>query len=219
MATYIVLMGMQGAGKGTQAEILEALLHIPHVTSGGMFRALKTAQTPLAREIASYYDLGHLVPDALTIQMIKGRLMQDDAQKGVILDGFPRTVAQAEALDTLMTELGQKVNVVPYFIISEAEALRRLGGRRVCTRNDNHVYHVVSNPPQVEGVCDIDGAPLRIREDDKPDAIRQRISDYKADTTPVLGYYRGKGLLREINAEQPIDQVTADLKSVVETTS
>lgn len=216
MAKYVVLMGMQGAGKGTQAEILQTHLGIPHITSGGMFRATMQQDTALAREIRSYYDAGKLVPDDLTIQMIKARLEEADAQNGVILDGFPRTVAQAQALDDLMREIGQRISVVPFFVISEAEAMRRLGGRRVCTKDDNHVYHITDNPPKVEGICDIDGAPLKIRSDDTPSAIRSRIQAYKADTTPVLDYYRSVGLLHEINAEQPIEKVTADLNAVVE---
>ncbi len=215
-AKFIVLMGMQGAGKGTQAEILQEHLHIPHITSGGMFRATMQQDTPLAHEIKSYYDAGNLVPDTLTIRMIKGRLQESDAENGVILDGFPRTVAQAKALDELMIELGQKIAVVPFFVITEAEAMKRLGGRRVCTKDDNHVYHITDNPPNVNGICDIDGAPLKIRSDDTPDAIQKRLKAYANDTTPVLDYYREAGLLQEVNAEQPIEKVTADLKAVVE---
>jgi len=216
MADYIILMGMQGAGKGTQAEELSKLLKLPHVTSGGMFRAIKTQDTPLARQVASFLDAGKLVPDALTVEMIKGRLHQLDAASGVILDGFPRTVPQAEALDGLMAELGERILIVPYFVISEGEALARLSGRLVCTANDNHVYNIRDNPPKKPGVCDVDGAPLKTRDDDKPEAIKARISAYKADTQPVLDYYRARGVLREVNAEQPIDQVTADLKAAVE---
>ena len=148
--------------------------------------------------------------------MIKGRLREPDAVHGVILDGFPRTVPQAEALDVLMAELGERILIVPYFVISEAEALARLSGRLVCTANDNHVYNLRDNPPKKSGVCDIDGAPLKIRDDDQPDAIKARIGAYKADTGPVLDYYRARGVLREINAEQPIDQVAAELKTAVE---
>jgi adenylate kinase len=216
MTDYIILMGMQGAGKGTQAEALSTMLKLPHVTSGGMFNAIKKQDTPLGRQVAAYYNAGKLVPDALTIEMIKGRLREPDAVNGVILDGFPRTVAQAEALDSLMAELGQRILVVPYFVISETEALQRLSGRLICTANDQHVYNVRDNPPKKPGVCDIDGAPLKTRDDDKPEAIKARIAAYKADTSPVLDYYRARGVLREINAEQPIDQVTAELKSAVE---
>jgi adenylate kinase len=216
MATYIVLMGMQGAGKGTQAEYLATQLGLPHITSGGMFRAIMASGSPLGRQIASYYDGGNLVPDNLTIEMIRDRLMAADAGNGVILDGFPRTVPQAESLGALLESMHQKLTIVPYFVITEEEALRRLSGRRVCTVNDNHVYHVIDNPPKREGFCDIDGASLKIRSDDEPNQIKQRIASYKVETTPVLDYYRIKGLLREINAEQPIEKVSADLLSAVE---
>ncbi|MHB8625728.1 MAG: adenylate kinase family protein [Aggregatilineales bacterium] len=216
MADYVILMGMQGAGKGTQAEALSKDRHLPHVTSGGMFRTIKTQDSPLARQVASFLDAGKLVPDALTVEMIKGRLREPDAANGVILDGFPRTLPQAEALDGLMTELGEWILLVPYFVISEGEALARLSGRLVCTANDNHVYNVRDNPPRKPGVCDIDGKPLKVRDDDQPEAIKARIAAYKADTEPLLDYYRARGVLREINAEQPIDRVTADLKAAVE---
>jgi adenylate kinase len=210
-------MGMQGAGKGTQADILREQLRIPHVTSGGMFRTVRQQDTPLGRQIKALLDSGSLVPDDLTIPMVAERLAQPDIQeRGVILDGFPRTVAQARALDDALAKTGKHISIVPYFVISEEEAIRRLGGRRVCTVNDNHIYHVVDNPPRVPDVCDHDGAPLKIRNDDQPDAIRQRISAYLSETTPVLDYYRAKGLLHEVNAEQPIDKVTADLLAEVD---
>jgi adenylate kinase len=213
---YIVLMGMQGAGKGTQAEELTLWLGIPHVTSGGMFRAIMASGSALGQQIKAIYDKGHLIPDDLTIEMIKGRLMQPDAKEGVILDGFPRTVPQAEALTLLLESMGAQVAVVPYFVISEEQALIRLGGRRVCTHNDNHIYHIIYDPPKTEGVCDIDGAPLKIRKDDQPEAIKERIQAFKRDTAPVLDYYDKLGLLREINGEQPIDHVTALVKSEIE---
>ncbi len=216
MATYIVLMGMQGAGKGTQAEYLAAQSGLPHITSGGMFRAIMASDSALGRQIASYYDLGHLVPDNLTIEMIRDRLMAADATNGVILDGFPRTVTQAESLGALLESMHQKLAIVPYLSIAENEALRRLAGRRCCKINDQHIYHIDDNPPKVSGICDIDGAPLYIRSDDEPEKIKQRISSYKNETTPVLEYYRIKGVLREINAEQPIDKVSAALLAAVE---
>jgi adenylate kinase len=218
MATYIILMGMQGAGKGTQAQELAKATGIPHITSGGMFRTTMQSDTPLAKQIQSYYDQGKLVPDTLTIAMIKDRFQQPDvATKGVILDGFPRTLAQAEALDTMLAELGEHVAAVPFFVISEAAALERLQGRMVCSKDENHNggYHIINKPPKVPGICDVCGSPLKVRKDDTPDGIRQRIEAYKRDTTPVLDYYRERGLLTEINAEQPIETVFADLQAVV----
>jgi len=215
-ATYIILMGMQGAGKGTQAEVLTAQSGLPHVTSGGMFRAIMKQDSPLGKQIAAIYNAGNLIPDDLTIQMIGARLQESDALQGVILDGFPRTVPQAEALDKLLADMGAQVTVVPFFTISEDEALRRLGGRLVCTVNDQHLYQLEVNPPKVAGKCDIDGAALYTRKDDTPDAIKQRIASFKSETGPVIDYYRAKGLVREINAVQPIDRVTADLTAAVE---
>lgn len=218
MATYIVLMGMQGAGKGTQAQLLSQAVGLPHVTSGGMFRETMKLDTPLAQEIRSFYDGGKLVPDDLTIKMIKGRLLQDDAKNGVILDGFPRTVPQAEALDRLMADLDQQLTVVPYFEISETEAMARLGGRMVCSLDENHNggYHVTNKPPGVPGKCDVCGSDLKVRKDDTPDAIKKRIELYKVETAPLLEYYRNKGLLVNVNAEQPIEQVSRDLKAAVD---
>jgi adenylate kinase len=212
MATYVVLMGMQGAGKGTQAEVLAETLHLPHVTSGGMFRENISNGTPIGVEAKNYLDKGLLVPDELTIRMIKERLAKPDATNGVILDGFPRTVAQAEALNTLMN-----VTIVPYFVISKEEAMERLGGRLVCSKNDQHNggYHKVNRPSKEEGICDVCGSPLIVRKDDTPEAIKKRIELYETETTPVLNYYREKGLLKEINAEQPVEAVTAELLAAI----
>lgn len=212
MATFVVLMGMQGAGKGTQAQALSQALSLPHVTSGGMFRENISKETPIGLEAKHYLDKGLLVPNDVTIRMIKERLAQPDAANGVILDGFPRTVAQAEALDKLMN-----VTIVPYFVISKEEAMERLGGRMVCSKNDQHNggYNKKDRQPKVEGVCDVCGAPLIVRKDDTPDAIKKRIELYETETTPVLNYYREKGLLKEINAEQPVEAVSADLTNAI----
>jgi adenylate kinase len=218
MATYILLMGMQGAGKGTQADTLKTALGLPHITSGGMFRELMQQESPLSQEIGSYYNFGKLVPDHLTIAMIKERLAKPDAANGVLLDGFPRTLPQAEALDALMTEIGQAVTLVPVLVISEAVALERLSGRMVCSRDENHNggYHRVNRPPETEGVCDVCGAPLKVRKDDTPEGIKERIEIFKRDTKPVLDYYRQReGLVREIDAEQPVEAVTADLLNTI----
>ncbi len=218
MGEYIVLMGMQGAGKGTQAEVLSKDLGLPHVTSGGMFRAIKAQGTPLGRQIASYLDAGKYVPDALTNEMIRTRLKEADVKAGLILDGYPRTLPQAEALDAIMAELGERIGLVPYLTISEDEALARLSGRLVCTKDDNHTYNTRENPPKTPGICDLDGAPLKVRDDDKPDQIRQRIAEYKTLTEPVLGYYQARGVLHQIDAEQAIDRVTTDIKQALEET-
>src|SRR5689334_4943159 len=177
-ATYIVLMGMQGAGKGTQAPILAEKLGIPHVTTGGMFRAMKSLDTPLAKEIQTLMAAGNLISDDITIQVVRDRLTKGDALKGVILDGFPRTLPQAEALDKLLAELGGKVSVVPFFRLEKAVAVERISKRWQCSRDDTHIYNLETNPPQVAGRCDIDDAPLIQRDDDTPEGAEKRISLY-----------------------------------------
>jgi adenylate kinase len=214
-ATYIVLMGMQGAGKGTQASVLSEKLGIPHVTTGGMFRAMKTLDTPLAHEIQALMAEGKLISDEITIQVVRDRLTKGDAINGVILDGFPRTRPQAEALDALLKELDNKVSVVPFFKLDKAVAVDRIASRWQCSRDDSHVYNLKTNPPQVAGRCDIDDAPLIQRPDDTPEAAEKRISLYLEQTTPLLDYYRDRGLLCEIDASQPISKVTDDLLKCV----
>ncbi len=208
MGMYIVLMGVQGAGKGTQAVRLQEELRIPHITSGGLFRAMKGQDTPLARQVQEIMARGDLVPDDITIQVVRARITQPDAQAGFILDGFPRTVPQAQALDGLMQELGQALTAVLFLKITDEEAVRRLSGRRQCRQDESHIYHVEFNPPQVEGKCDIDGADLFQRQDDTPDAIRARIGQYYDKTAPLLDYYRARGILYEVDAARPIDAVT-----------
>lgn len=214
-AKYIVLMGMQGAGKGTQAPILVEKLGIPHVTTGGMFRAMKSLDTPLAIEIQTLMAAGNLISDEITIQVVRDRLTKADALNGVILDGFPRTLPQAEALDKLLTELGGKVSVVPFLKLDKALAVERISDRWQCSLDDTHVYNLKTNPPQVPGRCDIDDAPLTQRRDDTPEAAEKRIALYLEQTMPLLDYYRDRGVLCEINANQPINKVTEELLGCV----
>ncbi len=215
MATYIVLLGLPGAGKGTQAALLEEALHLPHVTSGGLFRGMAEQSGPLADKVRAIMAAGDLVPDDITIQIVEERLNRDDARNGVILDGFPRTAPQAEALDKLLASRGERVALVPFLNLSEEEALARLGGRWVCTQNPDHMYHTRFNPPRTAGVCDIDGAPLYQREDDTPEAHKRRLVVYKHNTQPLIDYYRAKGALVEINAERSIEAIKADLLAAI----
>ncbi len=205
---YLIIMGVQGAGKGTQAAAIKDRLNIPHITSGGLFRAMKDQDTPLARQVQAIMARGELVPDDVTIQVVRERLMQPDAARGFILDGFPRTRPQAEALDALMRDLGQQITAVLYLHISDDEAVERISGRLQCTLDEKHIYHRRYNPPRVEGVCDLDGGRLFTREDDQPEAVRKRIAEFHHKTRPLLDYYREQGLLREIAADRPIEAVT-----------
>jgi adenylate kinase len=215
MSLYIVLLGPPGAGKGTQARTVSNEFGIPVVSTGDMFRAMKTLDTPLARQVQEIMARGDLVPDDITVQMVKERFEEPDCQNGAMLDGFPRTEAQAEALDEMLAEsFDEGLSGVPFFDLSKEEAVRRISGRRMCRAND-HPYHVEFNPPQQEGVCDIDGSELYQRKDDTPEAVEQRYVEYVAKTAPLVEFYRDRGLLFEIDASQAIDQITEVLRAEV----
>jgi adenylate kinase len=215
MATYIVLLGPPGAGKGTQAKLVTGRLGLPQVSTGDLFRAMKTQDTPLARKVQAIMSSGSLVPDDITVEMVKERLAQPDCRDGAILDGFPRTVPQAEALDRLLGDtFHAQVNVVPMFNLSEDLAVQRISGRRTC-RVCGALYHVTANPPKREGVCDRDSGELFLREDDRPDTVRERYQVYLENTVPLIDYYRAKGLLEEIDAAQPVEAITADLMAAI----
>lgn len=210
MRTYIVLLGPPGAGKGTQAQLISQALRLPHISSGDIFRENLKNQTELGAQARGYMDRGELVPDDLTIAMIRERLSRPDCAQGALLDGFPRTPAQALALEDMLTELGGQVVAVPYIKVAEEVLIERLTGRWTC-RAQGHVYHVKFNPPKQAGICDLDGSELYQREDDKAETVANRIRVYFQQTMPLIEFYRSKGLLREIDGAQPIEQVTADL--------
>ena len=206
--TFILLLGAPGAGKGTQAERLEAELALPHVATGDLFRAALKNGTPLGLLAKSYMDKGQLVPDQVTIDMVKERLALDDCQRGTILDGFPRTVEQAKALDTLLAGRGDAVSLVPYIKVSNEVLLARLAGRWVC-RKCGATYHMLHKRPATEGVCDEPGCggELYQRADDTPCTQRRRIDVYMQETTPLIEFYAGRRLLVELDGEQGIDGV------------
>ncbi len=214
MSTFIVLVGPPGAGKGTQAKIVAQRLGLPHISSGDIFRENLKNQTELGQIARGYMERGELVPDDVTIGMIRERLSRPDCARGAILDGFPRTPAQAEALDAMLADLGSQVTVVPYIHVAEDLLVERISGRWTC-RAQGHIFHEKYNPPRQAGVCDFDGSALYQRPDDTADTVRRRIQVYLEQTAPLLDYYRQRGLLVEVDGAQPIEQVTEDLLRVV----
>jgi adenylate kinase len=214
MTVYIVLLGPPGVGKGTQAEIIAETTGLPHISSGDLFRENIKNATELGSLAQSYMNKGELVPDDVTIRMIRDRLSRPDCNKGALLDGFPRTTMQAQALDKLLAEFGGKVNFVPYITASEATLIERLSGRWTC-KAEGHVFHEKFNPPKKAGVCDLDGSELYQRDDDKAETVIRRIQVYLAQTAPLIAYYRERGVLSEVDGAQPINKVSADLLAVL----
>jgi adenylate kinase len=210
MPTYIVLLGPPGVGKGTQAEIIATTTGLPHISSGDLFRENIKNATELGKLAQSFMNKGELVPDDVTIGMIRERLSRPDCKDGALLDGFPRTTVQADALEKLLAEFGGKVNYVPYIAASEQVLVDRLSGRWTC-KDQGHIFHEKHNPPKQAGVCDLDGSELYQRDDDKAETVTRRIQVYFNQTAPLIAYYRERGLLSEIDGSRSIEQVTADL--------
>ncbi|MCE9646859.1 MAG: adenylate kinase [Chloroflexi bacterium] len=210
MTTFIVLLGPPGVGKGTQAKILAETTNLAHVSSGDLFRENIKNQTDLGKLAKSYMDKGELVPDDVTIKMIRDRISRPDCSLGAILDGFPRTPAQAEALEAMLAEFNGQVDAVPYITAAESVLVERTGGRFTCRAN-GHIYHQTFNPPKKNGICDIDGSELYQRDDDKVETVTVRIRVYLEQTIPLVEYYRKLGKLIEINGAQAVEQVTKDL--------
>ena len=210
----IVLLGPPGAGKGTQAQNIAKTFQLPHVSSGDIFRENLKAQTPLGKQAQQYLDRGYLVPDELTIAMIRDRISRPDCENGVLLDGFPRTPAQAEALNDMLAEKGVAVNLVPYISVPKEDLVERLSGRWTC-RTQGHVYHQKFNPPKVAGVCDLDGSELYQREDDKPETVERRIAVYLEQTSPLIDFYREANLLCEIDGTRSIEEVGESLMTAI----
>jgi len=210
----LVLLGPPGAGKGTQAALLSQRLGIPHVASGDLFREAMKKGTGWGKEAQSYIDLGVLVPDEVTNAMIEERLKEPDCAKGVILDGFPRTIEQARALEGILAERGEKIDRVLVIQVSEDTLIERLSGRRTCRRCQAN-YHLLFNPPQKEGVCDRCGGDLYQRSDDKEETVRRRFRVYTEETAPLIDYYRRQGLLTEIDGERGIEGVQGKILSAL----
>lgn len=214
MVTFIVLLGPPGVGKGTQAEILAEMTKLAHVSSGDLFRENIKNQTELGKLAKSFMDKGELVPDGVTISMIRDRISRPDCEAGAILDGFPRTPTQADALEKMLAEFGGEVNAVPYITAAETVLVERTSGRWTC-RDHGHIYHEKFSPPQKAGVCDFDGSELYQRDDDTVETVTKRIRVYLEQTMPLVEYYRKLGKLLEIDGAQPVEQVTKVLLSAL----
>jgi adenylate kinase len=212
---YIVLLGAPGVGKGTQAEKLAKELSIPHISTGDMFREAVARGTEMGMKAKEYMDRGELVPDDVVIGVVKERLSQPDCANGFILDGFPRTVAQAEALERVMEELGKNIEYAISIDVAEDEIVRRLSGRRTCEACGK-VYHVIYNPPKQEGVCDACGGALYQRDDDREETIRNRLRVYNEKTAPLIDFYARRGVLKRIDGSKPVDEVTADIRALLD---
>lgn len=211
----IILMGPPGAGKGTQAEKIKAAYPIPHISTGDMFREAVGNGTPLGMEAKKYMDEGKLVPDEVTIGIVEERLAQPDCQKGFLLDGFPRTTVQAEALDKVLRRLGKKVEAAINISVPDEILIERMTGRVTC-KDCKTVYHIKFNPPAKEGVCDRCGGELIQRSDDRGDTVVKRLSVYNEQTNPLLDYYQKEGILHNIDGNRAADVVFADIKKVLE---
>ena len=212
----LLVLGPQGSGKGTQAKRISAAHGIPHVSTGDMFRAAVAAGTELGLRVEPILVSGDLVPDDLTVALIRERLSEQDARDGFVLDGFPRNLAQAEALDGMLDGLGRRIAAVVVFDIELEEVVRRLSGRRVC-RAAEHVYHVEFHPPKDEGVCDEDGSELYQRDDDREDVVRARYEkQWLEAAAPVLQYYSSHGLVQRIDASRPKDVVAREVDELID---
>lgn len=210
----LLIMGPPGAGKGTQAEMLVKELNITHISTGDMFRAAIKEGTEMGKKAKEYMDKGQLVPDEVVVGMVKDRLSQPDCKNGFLLDGFPRTVAQAEALDATLKEMGIKLDGVINIEVPREKLVARLTGRRVC-KSCGSSYHVVFNPPQKEGVCDNCGGELYQRSDDNEETVSSRLDVYEKQTQPLIEYYQKRGLLININGDQEINKVLQDILAAV----
>lgn len=212
----LILMGLPGAGKGTQAERIIDGYGIPHISTGDMFRAAMKNQTALGLEAKSYIDKGELVPDEVTNGIVKERLAEPDTEKGFLLDGFPRTLEQAEALDTMLKELNKEIDAVIDIHVEEEVLIERLAGRFMC-KNCGATYHKIFNPPTEEGTCDrCGGHEFYQREDDKPETVKNRLTVNIKSSAPILAYYKEKNVLHTIDGNREIDEVFADVKTIID---
>jgi adenylate kinase len=211
---YIVFVGPPGVGKGTQAKRVSERTGLPHISSGDLFRENIKNLTNLGKMAQSYMTKGELVPDSITISMVRDRLKEKDCANGALLDGFPRTPKQADELEEILTSFNGKVDFVPYISAANQILIDRLSGRLVC-RENGHVFHVNNNPPNLEGICDFDGSELYTRDDDQVETVKHRIKVYLEQTMPLIEYYRNKGILLEIDGSKEIDIVTNEILEAI----
>lgn len=202
----LIFLGPPGAGKGTQARLIEQRMGIPQIATGDILRAARAGKTPFGEAADRYMSRGDLVPDAVMIEAVAERLQQPDAALGFILDGFPRTIPQAEALDAVLAGMGRMLDRVIAFEVAEDTVIRRMSGRRIC-RASGHIYHLDSNPPVTSGVCDIDASPLYQRDDDQPETIRRRMQVYSEQSKPLVAFYQARGVFVTISAEGEIEEI------------
>jgi adenylate kinase len=214
MPQFYVLLGPPGAGKGTQAAIIAEKCGIPHISSGNIFRENLQNNTDLGKQARVYMDKGELVPDGITIGMVENRLSQPDCKDGALLDGYPRTPTQAQALIEFLKKNGNEINAVPFINVPSNDLVERLSGRWTC-KAEGHIYHLKNKPPKQANICDIDGSALYQREDDKRETVEQRIKVYVEQTAPLIAFYKKDGLLFEVDGALPIEQVTDKLLEIV----
>jgi adenylate kinase len=212
---FYVFLGPPGAGKGTQAKVVAHRLGIPQISSGDLFRENLKNQTEMGIQANEYIKVGELVPDDVTVAMIRERISRTDCVNGAILDGFPRTPAQAKAFDEILKETGCRLNKVPYIKVPHEALVERLSGRLTC-RAKGHVFHKQFNPPNETGICDFDGSELYQREDDHPETVARRILVYEEQTRPLIEYYLERGVLIEVDGDRTIDNITTDLVDLLE---
>ena len=210
----IIMLGAPGAGKGTQAKQIASKYAIPHISTGDIFRANIKNGTELGKKAKEYMDQGMLVPDELTCDLVMDRIAQDDCEKGFVLDGFPRTIPQAEALTNALTKIGQSMDYAIDVDVPDENIVNRLGGRRACL-NCGATYHVVFNPTKVEGVCDTCGNETVLRDDDKPETVQKRLTVYHDQTQPLIDYYKEQNILKTVDGTKPMEEVFSDIVSIL----
>ncbi len=210
----IIMLGAPGAGKGTQAKQIAAKYGIPHISTGDIFRANIKEGTELGKKAKEYMDQGALVPDELTCDLVMDRISKDDAKNGFVLDGFPRTIPQAEALDAALTKAGASMDFAIDVDVPDENIVNRMSGRRACL-NCGATYHIVSIPPKKEGICDNCGQELVLRDDDKPETVQKRLSVYHEQTQPLIDFYKEKGILRSVDGTVPMDEVFGSIVAIL----